>query len=157
MSPAYVLSREARPHSGPVELAALAALYAVYEVARGFGGENWVAARDHTADIVALEQRLSLFVERDVQAAAHAIGGIPALLGFLYALAVGVALARVLPRRGLRIAAAFYPGRDAARHRGDRNHFFFDAAAGAVVIVAGWWVAGRLGASRRLSVRRAAR
>jgi F0F1-type ATP synthase membrane subunit c/vacuolar-type H+-ATPase subunit K len=84
MSPAHVLSRAARPHSGPVEVAALAALYAVYEVVRGVGGENWVAARAHTADIVALEQRLSLFVERDVQAAAHAIAGVPALLGFLY-------------------------------------------------------------------------
>src|SRR5918992_3689707 len=74
----------ARPYPGRIELAALAVLYGAYEIVRGFGGENWVAARAHTADIVALEQRLSLFVERDIQLAAHAIAGIPALLGFLY-------------------------------------------------------------------------
>src|SRR5918999_1458182 len=59
-------------------------LYGLYEVVRGFGGENWVAARAHTGDIVALEQRLSLFVERDVQAAFSTIAGAPAVLGFLY-------------------------------------------------------------------------
>src|ERR671914_1637839 len=84
MYAAHVLSRAARPHSGRIELAALAVLYGLYEVVRGFGGENWVAARAHTSDIVALEQRLSLFVERDVQAAFSAIAGAPALLGFLY-------------------------------------------------------------------------
>ena len=83
-SAAVLLHRAARPHSGRVELAALAVLYGVYELVRGFGGENWIAARAHTADIVALEQRLSLFVERDVQAAFSAIAGAPAVLGFLY-------------------------------------------------------------------------
>jgi F0F1-type ATP synthase membrane subunit c/vacuolar-type H+-ATPase subunit K len=246
MSPIHVLSRAASPHSGRVELAGLAALYAVYEIVRGFGSENWVAAREHTADIVALEQRLSLFVERDIQAAASAIAGIPALLGFLYvalhfagtavallwvhrrrpeafahlrttlivgtslalvgyvfypaapprladlgfadtvtthtglnlssdflgslynpiaavpslhfgyALAVGVALARVLPRRGLRIAAGLYPLLMLLVIVATGNHFFLDAAAGAVVIVAGWWVAGRLATPRRFPVRRAA-
>jgi hypothetical protein len=73
-----------RPYSGRVELAALAVLYGVYEVVRGFGGENWAAARAHTGDIVALERHLNLFVERDVQAAATAVAGAPALLGFLY-------------------------------------------------------------------------
>ena len=63
---------------------ALIALYGVYELVRGFGGENWAAARAHTGDIVALEQHLSVFVERDVQSAASAIAGVPALLGFLY-------------------------------------------------------------------------
>jgi hypothetical protein len=73
-----------RPYPGRVELAALAALYGAYEVVRGFGAEDWVAARAHTADIVALERRLNLFVERDVQQLAAALPGVPALLGVLY-------------------------------------------------------------------------
>jgi len=84
MSATHLLRTAARPHSGRVELAALAVLYGAYELVRGFGGENWVAARANTADIVALEQRVGLFVERDVQAAFSAIAGAPALLGFLY-------------------------------------------------------------------------
>ena len=84
MSATRLIRLAARPHSGRVELAALAVLYGVYEVVRGFGGENWVAARANTADIVALERRVGLFVERDVQAAFSALAGAPALLGFLY-------------------------------------------------------------------------
>ena len=56
-----------RPYPGRIELAALAVLYGAYELVRGFGSEDWVAARAHTADIVALERRLNLFVEQDVQ------------------------------------------------------------------------------------------
>jgi hypothetical protein len=73
-----------RPYPGRIELAALAVLYGAYELVRGFGGEDWAAARAHTADIVGLEQRLSLFVERDVQDLASSMTGVPALLGFLY-------------------------------------------------------------------------
>jgi hypothetical protein len=73
-----------RPYPGRVELAALAVLYGAYELVRGFGGEDWVAARAHTADIVALERRVGLFVERDVQELAGTVAGVPALLGFLY-------------------------------------------------------------------------
>jgi PAP2 superfamily len=73
-----------QPHSGRIELLALAVLYGVYELVRGFGGENWVAARAHTADIVALERHLNIFVERDVQTLAGHLPGLPALLGFLY-------------------------------------------------------------------------
>jgi hypothetical protein len=73
-----------RSHSGGIEIAALAVLYGAYELVRGFGGEDWAAAHAHTADIVALERRLDLFVERDVQELAGAIAGVPALLGFLY-------------------------------------------------------------------------
>ena len=73
-----------RPYPGRIELAALAVLYAAYEVVRGFGGEDWVAARAHTADIVAVERRLSLFVERDIQQLVGSVAGVPALLGFLY-------------------------------------------------------------------------
>jgi PAP2 superfamily len=75
-----------RPYPGRIELAALAALYGVYELFRGFGGEDWAAARAHTADIVALERRLHLFVERDVQDLVGSVAGVPALLGFLYVL-----------------------------------------------------------------------
>ena len=75
-----------RPHPGRIELAALAVLYGVYELVRGFGGEDWAAARAHTADIVALERRLNLFVERDVQDLVSSVAGVPALLGFLYVL-----------------------------------------------------------------------
>jgi PAP2 superfamily len=73
-----------RPYPGRIELAALAALYAAYEIVRGFGSENWAAARAHTADIVDLESSLGLYVERDVQELAGAITGVPALLGLLY-------------------------------------------------------------------------
>ena len=75
-----------RPYPGRIELAALAALYGVYELVRGFGGEDWAAARAHTADVVALERRLHLFVERDIQDVVGSIAGVPALLGFLYVL-----------------------------------------------------------------------
>ena len=67
MSATRLLRTAARPHSGRVELAALAVLYGVYELVRGFGGENWVAARANTGDIVALERHIGVFVERDVQ------------------------------------------------------------------------------------------
>jgi hypothetical protein len=73
-----------RPYPGRIELLALAALYGVYEIVRGFGGEDWAAARAHTADIVALEERVGLFVERDIQNLASSVAGVPALLGFLY-------------------------------------------------------------------------
>ncbi|MBA3427833.1 MAG: phosphatase PAP2 family protein [Actinobacteria bacterium] len=238
-SASILLHRAARPHSGRVEIAALVALYGAYELVRGFGGENWIAARAHTADIVALEQRLRLFVEHDVQSAASAIAGVPTLLGFLYvalhfagtaaavvwihrrapqafahlrttlivstalaltgyilypaapprlagmgftdtvtsktglnlssdllgslynpiaavpslhfgyALAVGVALARLASRRSLRIAFASYPALMLLVIVGTGNHFFFDAAGGGLVVVAGWWVASRLALAAR--------
>lgn len=74
----------ASPHRGPVEIAALAVLYGLYEIVRGFGGENWEAALAHTADIVALEQRLSLYGERAIQDWAHTVPALPSALGVLY-------------------------------------------------------------------------
>jgi hypothetical protein len=74
----------ASPHGGPVELAALAVLYGLYELVRGFGSENWDAAFAHTDDIVALEQRLSLYVERAIQEWAQSIPALPSALGVLY-------------------------------------------------------------------------
>ena len=73
-----------KPYPGRIELAALGALYGFYEIVRGFGSEDWAAARAHTGDIVALERHLHLFVERDVQHLASLVPGAPALLGFLY-------------------------------------------------------------------------
>jgi hypothetical protein len=74
----------ARPHGGMAEIGALALLYGVYEVVRGFGGENWSAALAHTRDIVALEQRLQVYGERAVQEWAQSIPGLPGALGVLY-------------------------------------------------------------------------
>jgi PAP2 superfamily len=73
-----------RPYPGRIEIAALAVLYGGYEIVRGFGGEDWVAARANTADIVSLERGVGVYVERDVQELAGAIAGVPALLGLLY-------------------------------------------------------------------------
>ena len=75
-----------RPYPGRIELAALAALYGAYELVRGFGSEDWVAARAHTSDIVALERHLHLFVERDVQTFVSSLPGVASLLGLLYVL-----------------------------------------------------------------------
>ena len=73
-----------RPYPGRIELAALAVLYGGYEIVRGFGTENWVAAREHTGDIVALEEKLNVFVELDLQQLASSLPLVPAVLGFLY-------------------------------------------------------------------------
>ena len=74
----------ARPWGGPAELGLAVALYALYEVVRGFGSTSLQLARAHTADIVALEQRLHVFGELDVQRAVDGIPAVPAVLGFLY-------------------------------------------------------------------------
>jgi PAP2 superfamily len=73
-----------RPHRAAVELGMLGALYAVYEAARGAGDASLAVAREHTADIVALERSLNVFAERAVQEWAHGIPFLPALLGFAY-------------------------------------------------------------------------
>jgi hypothetical protein len=74
----------ARPHGGLAEIAALGALYAVYELVRGFGGENWEAALAHTRDIVAFEQGLSMYGERAIQAWAQTVPALPSILGVAY-------------------------------------------------------------------------
>jgi hypothetical protein len=84
MSFARIRTLADRPYPGRIELAALAALYGAYELIRGFGSEDWVAARAHTADIVALERHLNLFVERDVQNFVSSLPGVASLLGLLY-------------------------------------------------------------------------
>jgi hypothetical protein len=72
------------PRRGVVEVATLAGLYGVYEVARGQGHATLAAARGHTDDIVALERHLHLFGERSVQQAAHFVPALPAALGIAY-------------------------------------------------------------------------
>ena len=89
------------PHSGAREIAGLAALYGVYEVIRGAGGENVQAALRNTADIVAVEQKLGIYVERSVQGAFEVIPFAPSLLGLAYMLLhfVGTAVALVWVHR----------------------------------------------------------
>jgi len=78
------MNRVLRTHSGFAELGIAVALYALYELARGFGSTTLAAARAHTADIVALEQSLGIFGERGLQRAVETLPGVPALLGFAY-------------------------------------------------------------------------
>ncbi len=78
------LALASRTHRGPIEIAAAIALYAVYELARGIGGENWARARLNTSDIVALEQQLGVYWEHGIQTASLAVPGFGGLLGFLY-------------------------------------------------------------------------
>jgi PAP2 superfamily len=79
------LSRTASsPHRGSIEVATLAALYAVYELVRGQGNATVAAAREHTDWIVGLERHLHVFGERAVQHAADAVPGVPTLLGIAY-------------------------------------------------------------------------
>jgi hypothetical protein len=73
-----------RPQRAAIELGMLVLLYGLYEAVRGAGDISLSAARDHTADIVALERSLHLFNERAVQEWAHGIPHLPALLGLAY-------------------------------------------------------------------------
>jgi hypothetical protein len=73
-----------RRYPGSVELGLAVALYALYELVRGFGSTSLPLAQAHTDDIVGLERSLHLFVEQSIQNGAHAVPGLPALLGVLY-------------------------------------------------------------------------
>ena len=73
-----------RTYRGSVEIAAAVLLYAVYEVVRGLGGEDWTAAIANTADIVAVERALGLYWEHGIQQASLAVPGLGSVLGFLY-------------------------------------------------------------------------
>ena len=86
----------ARPHRGVVEVAALFALYGIYEIVRGFGSASLEAARANTAEIVALERSLGVYGERGVQELAESVPGLPALLGIAYITLHIVATAGVL-------------------------------------------------------------
>ena len=73
-----------RAHSGYAELATAAAMYALYEIVRGFGSTTVASAQAHTAHIVAVERATGVFVERSVQNAVEALPAVPALLGLAY-------------------------------------------------------------------------
>ena len=73
-----------RPQRALVEVGALAALYGVYEAARGAGDASLAVARDHTDDIVSLERALHVFGERTVQEWSRGVPYLPALLGVAY-------------------------------------------------------------------------
>jgi PAP2 superfamily len=73
-----------RPHAGPAELAAILALYAIYELGRGFGDATLEVARANTARIVELEQSLGVFFEGAVQDWASGIPSLPTFLGLAY-------------------------------------------------------------------------
>jgi PAP2 superfamily len=79
--PAHLL---ARPHRGVVEIAALFALYGVYELVRGFGEVSAQAALANAEKIVALERKLGVYGERGVQQLAELVPGLPGLLGLAY-------------------------------------------------------------------------
>ena len=87
----------ARPRGGFAELGLAVALYALYEVVRGFGTTSAALARSHTADIVALERHLHVYDERSVQRAVEHVPALPGVLGFLYMSLhlVGTALALI--------------------------------------------------------------
>jgi hypothetical protein len=84
MNATSIRTAVAKPHTGAVEIGGLAALYALYEVVRGFGSEDWAAAHAHTDAIVSLEQKLGLFAEGAIQNWTTGLGFLPALLGIAY-------------------------------------------------------------------------
>jgi hypothetical protein len=67
-----------------VEIAALFALYGVYELVRGFGETSATAALANAEKIVALERKLGVYGERGVQELAELVPGLPGLLGLAY-------------------------------------------------------------------------
>jgi PAP2 superfamily len=71
-------------HSFPAEAIAVLGLYGVYEATRGLVVGDSPAAVRHAHEVVSVEQSLHLFVERRVQAAAHAVPGLLGALGVAY-------------------------------------------------------------------------
>ena len=85
-----------RPYRGAVEIAALFALYAAYEVVRGFGSPSFHAARAHSDAIVSLERRLHVFAESGIQDWASDVPFLPGVLGLAYITLHVVATSAVL-------------------------------------------------------------
>ena len=74
----------ARRGSWRAEAKGAAAVYAIYELSRGrLAGDPPTAIR-HATDIATLERSIHLFIERDLQRAAHSIPGLLGLFGGLY-------------------------------------------------------------------------
>jgi hypothetical protein len=73
-----------RRRTGTAEVLLALALYGVYEVVRGLGGEDFTAAMANTARIVEAETHLGLFWEKAIQDASLAIPGAAAALGAAY-------------------------------------------------------------------------
>jgi hypothetical protein len=98
-----------RTYRGPIEVAGAVALYAVYEVVRGFGSEDFAAARLHTDEIVSLERSLGVYWEHGVQTASLGVPGLGSALGFLYLALhlVGTAAFLIWVHRSHRRAFAF--------------------------------------------------
>jgi len=71
-------------HSLPREAAAVLALYGLYELARGLVVGDAPQADRHARELAALERSLHLFLETNVQHAAHAVPGLVDLLGLAY-------------------------------------------------------------------------
>jgi membrane-associated phospholipid phosphatase len=67
-------------HSLGGEALAVLALYGLYELARGLVAGDTGAAERHAHRLVAVERRLHVFVEGNVQ---HAVHGLPGLIGLL--------------------------------------------------------------------------
>ena len=61
-----------------------AAVYAIYELSRGLLAGDPPTAIRHATDVATLERSIHLFIERDLQRAAHSIPGLLGLFGGLY-------------------------------------------------------------------------
>jgi hypothetical protein len=95
-------------HSLRVETATVLGLYAVYETVRGLVAGDATAAVDRAHAIARLEQQMHLFAEPTLQAAAHRVPGLLAVLGAAYVtlhLTVSAAVLLWLHRR----RAAVFP------------------------------------------------
>jgi PAP2 superfamily len=71
-------------HSLRAEIAALLALYGLYELGRGLVVGDRQAAIAHAHDVVALERAAGVFVEARVQETAQSVPGLVGLLGIAY-------------------------------------------------------------------------
>jgi PAP2 superfamily len=71
-------------HSLWAEAAAVLVLYGLYELARGLVVGNASEAEHHALRLVAIERSVHLFLEANVQRAAHALPGLMGVLGLAY-------------------------------------------------------------------------
>ena len=71
-------------HSLRSEAAAVLVMYGLYELARGLVVGDTSEANRHALQLVGLERSLHLFLEANVQHAAHALPGLTSLLGTAY-------------------------------------------------------------------------